>query len=67
MHIIDIDAVRAGVDRAGELAAVPEWILEDERCWAIVPLVHFDRLVGAILLSRPPDKRELDWEDFDLL
>ena len=65
--IIDVDAVRSGVDRAGELAAVPEWILDDERCWAIVPLVHFDRLVGAILLSRPPDKRELDWEDFDLL
>ena len=65
--IIDLDAVRQGTDRAGEMAVVPQWMLDDERCWAMVPLIHFDRLVGAILLSRPPDKRDLDWEDFDLL
>ncbi len=65
--IIDIDAVRGGKDRAGESAALPGWIVADGRCWAIVPLMHFERLVGAILLARPAQPRKLDWEDFDLL
>jgi putative PEP-CTERM system histidine kinase len=33
----------------------------------VVPLIHFDRLAGAIVLARPPVDRALDWEDFDLL
>ncbi len=32
-----------------------------------MPLVHAGSLVGAIVLSRPPVDRALDWEDFDLL
>jgi putative PEP-CTERM system histidine kinase len=32
-----------------------------------VPLLHFDRLVGAVVLARPRLERHLDWEDFDLL
>jgi putative PEP-CTERM system histidine kinase len=32
-----------------------------------VPLVHFDRLAGLVLLEHPPISRTLDWEDFDLL
>ncbi|WP_155645957.1 XrtA/PEP-CTERM system histidine kinase PrsK, partial [Erythrobacter donghaensis] len=35
--------------------------------WAIVPLVHFDRLAGLVVLSRPLVERRLDWEDLDLL
>ncbi|MEO1220982.1 MAG: ATP-binding protein, partial [Pseudomonadota bacterium] len=31
------------------------------------PLIHFDRLVGVIVLARPRIERKLDWEDFDLL
>ena len=30
-------------------------------------MVHFERLVGAVLLERPALARALDWEDFDLL
>lgn len=65
--ILDLDEVRAGVQHHGELAHVPEWLREAEDVWALVPLIHFDRLVGAIVLARPRIERRLDWEDFDLL
>ncbi len=66
-HILDLDEVRAGHDRVGEVALVPEWLREAEDAWALVPLIHFDRLVGTIVLARPRIERRLDWEDFDLL
>ena len=65
--IVDCDAVRRGVERRGEGAIVPEWLLDEPRAWALVPLLHFERLVGVIVLARPAHQRELDWEDFDLL
>lgn len=66
-HILDLDEARSEVDHHGELAHVPEWLREAEDAWALVPLIHFDRLVGAIVLARPRIERRLDWEDFDLL
>lgn len=65
--IIAFDEVRDGVDHRGEQAAVPDWMRNDPRAWAAVPLLHFDRLVGLVILSRPLIERRLDWEDFDLL
>lgn len=66
-HILDLDEVRAGIDHIGELKHVPQWLVEADDAWALVPLIHFDRLVGAIVLARPRLERRLDWEDFDLL
>jgi putative PEP-CTERM system histidine kinase len=65
--VVELDEVRAGSDRFGEQAAVPAWIRQDFDAWALVPLLHFDRLVGVVILARPPVARRLDWEDFDLL
>ncbi|QGN53411.1 XrtA/PEP-CTERM system histidine kinase PrsK [Novosphingobium sp. Gsoil 351] len=65
--IVDCDAVRRGIAPHGEAAIVPEWLLDEPRAWALVPLLHFERLVGVIVLARPAHERELDWEDFDLL
>lgn len=65
--ILAFDEVRGGIDHRGEMAQVPEWLTEAEDAWALVPLIHFDRLVGAIVLARPRNPRQLDWEDFDLL
>ena len=65
--IVDLDEVRAGTDYHGESELVPEWLVEANDAWALVPLQHFDRLVGVVVLARPRDSRQLDWEDFDLL
>jgi putative PEP-CTERM system histidine kinase len=65
--IIDFDELRAGIDHHGEQALVPAWMRDDPRAWAAVPLLHFERLVGLVILSRPVVERQLDWEDFDLL
>jgi len=66
-HIVELDTVRAGHTTRDELAAVPQWMLDHHAAWAVVPLVHVNALIGAILLARPPIDRRLDWEDFDLL
>ena len=67
-RIIELDPLRAETqDSADEARAIPAWILADAANWAIVPLIHFDRLAGAVLVARPPMARTLDWEDFDLL
>ncbi|MGN6819984.1 MAG: XrtA/PEP-CTERM system histidine kinase PrsK [Sphingomonas sp.] len=66
-RIVELDSVRAGEATPVELTAVPQWMLDAPAAWAIVPLVHLNQLIGAILLARPPIDRSLDWEDFDLL
>ena len=65
--VLAFDEVRRGIDHYGEKAAVPAWLIEADDAWALVPLIHFDRMVGAIVLARPRTARQLDWEDFDLL
>ena len=65
-RIVELDAVRGETADPAEAASVPMWML-DSGGWVLVPLVHLDRLQGAILLARPPVDRALDWEDFDLL
>lgn len=46
---------------------LPGWMLAERRAWALAPLIHYGRLIGAVLLARPPVDRRLDWEDFDML
>ena len=66
-YVIDLEEVRRGESATGRIADLPAWLDEDSAAWAIVPLRHFDRLQGAVLLARPLIDRQLDWEDFDLL
>lgn len=66
-RIVDLDAVRIGAAPAEECAATPTWLTARTDAWALVPLMHGERLVGAIALARPMVERALDWEDFDLL
>lgn len=67
-RVIELDVLRTYEEVDEEMAAfVPQWIVAEPRAWVIVPLVHFDRLAGLVLLERPPINRTLDWEDFDLL
>ncbi|RDE05999.1 XrtA/PEP-CTERM system histidine kinase PrsK [Sphingomonas aracearum] len=65
-RIVEMDGLRSAASGPAEAAAVPQWMLDGEG-WALVPLMHFERLQGAILLARPPVPRALDWEDLDLL
>ncbi len=58
---VDLDEVRAAA------SPLPEWLRSTPQSWALVPLVHYDRLIGMVVLARPPAARKLDWEDFDLL
>jgi len=65
--IADLDDLRAGRDRHDEAAHIPAWLREDLRAWALIPLIHYDRMVGMVVLARPLLARKFDWEDFDLL
>ena len=66
-RIIELEPLRGDRGDPVEAAMIPEWILADPAAFAIVPLIHVDRLTGAVLLERPLVPRALDWEDFDLL
>ncbi|HCF25386.1 MULTISPECIES: XrtA/PEP-CTERM system histidine kinase PrsK [unclassified Novosphingobium] len=63
-YIADLDQVRASGEAEIEL---PEWLKAEPRAWALVPLLHFERLAGVVVLARPAHVRRLDWEDFDVL
>ena len=67
MRIVEFGPIRAGKAPAAEVAVIPDWMIAMPGAWALVPLIHGDVLVAAILLLRPPIDRALDWEDFDLL
>lgn len=62
--IADLDAERGGT---GVGLLLPQWLHSDPRAWALVPLLHFGKLEGIVVLARPAHVRSLDWEDFDLL
>lgn len=66
-YIVELDEVRSERSRQGEDAYVPDWLVELAPAWAIVPLIHYGRLVGLVVLARPEGERNLDWEDLDLL
>ncbi len=63
-YIADIDQVRAS--RVTEIE-LPDWLNAESRAWVVVPLLHFERLAGIVILARPAHVRRLDWEDFDVL
>jgi len=65
--ILDLDDLRNAKVAGIPESAHPAWLLDEETAWALVPLVHYERLVGIVILARPPLARRLDWEDFDLL
>lgn len=67
-RIVELDGVRQGNGSLPEeVDLVPEWMIASPRVWVAVPLLHFGRLTGVVVLERPLVDRMLDWEDFDLL
>jgi putative PEP-CTERM system histidine kinase len=66
-RIVALDDLRGDGADPAELACTPQWMIDDLDVWAVVPMLHLGRLVGAVVLGRPGVDRALDWEDFDLL
>ena len=46
---------------------LPEWLVELEQPWLIIPLHHVDVILGFVILSNPLVVRTINWEDRDLL
>lgn len=46
---------------------LPGWIRDNRRAWIIVPLMLGERLEGFVVLAKPRAKRQINWEDRDLL
>jgi putative PEP-CTERM system histidine kinase len=67
-RILEFEALRHGwgSPKDGPIGA-PPWMIEEDRVWVGIPLVHHRRLIGIVILASPDYRRPLDWEDFDLL
>ena len=65
-RIVDVDGMRSGAGDYGG-ATAPAFLIDDRQAWLVVPLIHLERLAGFIIVERSLARRELNWEDFDLL
>jgi putative PEP-CTERM system histidine kinase len=66
-YVVDLDDLRRGSAEGIPASVCPDWLMKAPAAWAMVPLLHYERLVGLVVLARPEVTRRLDWEDFDLL
>jgi putative PEP-CTERM system histidine kinase len=67
-RIIEFEGLRQGwASERDKSLVVPEWMLDEPAVWAGIPLIHHQRVVGMVVLAAPEYRRQLDWEDFDLL
>lgn len=64
--LIDLDEFRRDAT-AYESLELPEWLLGNDRAWAVIPLPAATELLGWVVLSRPRTPVELDWETRDLV
>ncbi len=46
---------------------LPSWLEKYQNPWVILPLMHGAEVLGFVLLTRSQTKRQLNWEDSDLL
>src|SRR5438270_10383931 len=66
--VVEFAGLRGGRTNAEDRSLqVPEALLNEECAWAAIPLLHHQRLVGVVVLAAPDYRRQLDWEDLDLL
>ncbi len=65
-RIVDLEELRQGIGDYGDLP-LPAFALSETRAWLVVPLLHLERLAGFVVLEQSLARRELNWEDYDLL
>ncbi|WP_428493283.1 XrtA/PEP-CTERM system histidine kinase PrsK [Rhodopila sp.] len=53
--------------RLEEHAGSAGWLAELPRCWLVLPLSHFGKLIGFVVLARSRAQFKLDREAYDLL
>ncbi len=66
-HIVVMDDARSGSDNRCDPRALPQWLYDENNAWLVVPLVHFGKLTGIVILARPRISWQVDWEDMDML
>ncbi len=64
--IVDIDEFRRDPSEYGGVA-LPPWLTGLDNAWIVSPLLDADRLIGLLVLLRPPPPVTLTYEDRDLL
>ena len=64
--IIDVDEWRANRAAYPGLE-LPQWLIDEPRCWLLMPLLVREALMGFVVLGRPRAVVELNWEVRDLL
>lgn len=64
--IVDVDEWRQRRDAYPGLE-LPAWLVEEPRCWLVIPLLVREALIGFAVLGRPRAVVELNWEVRDLL
>src|SRR6185312_4348040 len=67
-RVVEFAGLREGWASGPDKALkAPHWLLDEATAWSGIPLLHQQRLVGIVVLAAPDYRRQLDWEDFDLL
>ena len=67
-RVLEFEAIRRGWASAPDKALnVPVWLLCQAAAWVGIPLLYQQRLIGFVVLAAPDFRRQLDWEDYDLL
>jgi putative PEP-CTERM system histidine kinase len=67
-RVLELEALRSGWGPSTDRGLQPpQWLLDESAAWVGIPLLHQQRLVGLVVLAAPEYRRQLDWEDFDLL
>lgn len=64
--VVDLDEYETDPEFYEELE-IPQWLLEIEHTWIIVPLIHDEKVLGFVLLTRPRVRININWENLDLL
>lgn len=64
--IVDLDEWRTNREAYPGLE-LPAWLVDEPRCWLLVPLQVREALIGFVVLGRPRTELELNWEVRDLL
>jgi putative PEP-CTERM system histidine kinase len=46
---------------------IPEWILNHKELWLIIPLIHHDKMIGFMMITKARARFKLEWETRDIL